>query len=134
MDPKAAKLRDRLCELKKAYAKSTGLRPTHISLTYDDARDLGSNDLLGHPARIGEPLLGMEIATIGTYDKTQVYAGLVELEVFRGIVSVVNLPPGITLKIHDFDVLDVTGTRRRGQHSDRKEPCMTSEYQGPVST
>ena len=59
-------------------------------------------------------------------------AGLVELEVFRGIVSVVNLPPGITLKIHDFDVLDVTGTRRQGQHSDCKEPCMTSEYQGPV--
>ena len=130
--PETGSIRDRLCELKRAYCKATGVRPTHINLSHDDAWLLDPPDLLGHVPLLSESVLGMEIATVGDYDKTRVYAGLVELEVFRGILTPVNIPPGITLRVHDFDVLEVTGTRRRGQHCDREEPCMTTDHQGPV--
>ena len=132
MDPEASKLRDRLCAMKAAYVKATGMAPTHIHLTYDDASCLADPSLLGRPATRGDQVLGMEVAPVGAYDRTQVYAGLVEIEVFRGLITPVSLPPGITLRVHDFDVLDVTGTRRRGLHCSRKEPCMTTDHQGPV--
>lgn len=60
---------------------------------------------------------------------------MIELELFRGQITPVNVPKGVVVRIYDYDVLDMGGDdqiARKGRHAKIPTTCMVKDWEGPI--
>jgi hypothetical protein len=59
---------------------------------------------------------------------------LIELEMFRGLITPVNIPKGVVVRLYDYDVLELGGDDqllRKGKHNTKASACMVKDMKGP---